>query len=172
MLSFPEYPDSELNYLNRADVLRACAEVDICAVVEHTLRAHAAGDCVIPEEAYLGWRTASGHSARSLAMQGAIHGDDGIQLGMKVINGSLANPANGIARSQGLLMLFDPEIAWPHTLMEAAYVSAMRTAAVTAVSAAHLGPASMRQLALLGCGTLARAHLALLPGTLPTLRTV
>ena len=159
-------------YLSRADVVRVARDVDIVGAVEQALIAHARGLTVLPEETYLGWRTAGGHAARSLAMAGAVDEPDGMVLGLKVINGSLGNPASGLARSQGFTMVFDQETARPLVVMEAAYISAMRTAAVTVLSARHLGPARPRTLALLGAGTLARAHLLLLSSTVDTLEQV
>ena len=171
-LRLGDYPDGALRYLTRAQVIECCDAVDLVHVVEDALRMHARGEVLLPSEAYLGWRTEDGSPARSLAMPGGLRYDDGPALGVKVMNGSLANRARGVARAEGLLLLFDSETAWPTTLMEAAYISAMRTAAVTAVTAAHLGAPDLDRLAVIGCGTLARAHLSLLAETLPGLTTV
>ncbi|GAA0984742.1 2,3-diaminopropionate biosynthesis protein SbnB [Acrocarpospora macrocephala] len=162
-MNFTEYPASELRYLPRAAVIECCAEIDVLAVVEDALVRHGRGQTMLPEEAYLGWETSAGTAARSLAMPGGLRLSGGLALGVKTINGNLGNPDRGLARSQGLLMMFDPEIAWPRTIMESAYLSATRTAAVTALTARLLGRPGMRGAALIGCGTLAKAHLALLP---------
>lgn len=167
-----EYPASTFRYLSRADVVQAIESVDVLAVVADGLRAHATGRTVLPAEAYLGWRTQEGFAARCLAMPGALSTVDTSWYGLKVINGSLGNPARGIARSQGFTMLFDPETARPVVVMEAAYISALRTAAVTALAARRLGVAKQRALAMIGCGTLARVHANLLLDTVPTLREV
>ncbi len=172
MLSFEQYPDDRFVYLTRADVVRACRSVDIVGTVEQALVLHTQGATVLPEEAYLGWTTPEGHAARCLAMPGALVQSDRQVLGLKTINASLGNPARGIPRSQGFTLLLDPETAQPRALMEAAYISAMRTAAVTAVAVRRLGVAEPRSLALLGCGTLAQAHLTLLLDELPTLSRI
>ncbi|EPH45759.1 ornithine cyclodeaminase family protein [Streptomyces aurantiacus] len=172
MLRFDEYPNTELVYLSRQDVCLAAAEVDVVSVVRDAIVRHAEGRTILPDEAYLGWTTDDGFAARSLAMPGGIHTDHGLELGLKVINGSLGNPGKGVARSQGLMLLFDRELAWPRAVMEAAYVSAFRTAAVSAVSALALGVAPLRHLAILGCGTLARAHVQLLSGALGDLESL
>jgi N-[(2S)-2-amino-2-carboxyethyl]-L-glutamate dehydrogenase len=172
MLEFTEYPDDELSYLSRRDVMKCAEAVDIYSVVETAIRQHATGETLLPSEAYLGWQTRDGHAARSLAMPGAVRRNGSLCLGVKVINGSLGNPARGIARSQGLLLLFDAETAWPQLLMESAFISAMRTAAVTAVSARHLGGAPIREVSLLGCGTLARANFMILHRTIPEIESI
>ncbi|MFB6875386.1 ornithine cyclodeaminase family protein [Streptomyces sp. NPDC056323] len=172
-MDFEQYPDSHFRYLTRADVIEAARDVDIVATVAEALRLHSAGRSELPEEAYLGWTTPQGDSARLLAMPGALvqEGRPPV-IGMKTINASIGNPGRGIPRSQGFTLLLDPETARPLALMEAAYISAMRTAAVTALAVRHLAVAEPRGLALLGCGALARAHVALLLRTVPTLRHI
>lgn len=172
MLELTGYPDTDMLYLPRSEVIACLDGVDAVEVTGETLRQHALGETILPDEAYLGWQTADGHAARSLGMPGAVRIDGGLALGMKVINGSLGNPARGLARSQGLLMMFDPETAYPYAVMECAHISALRTAAVTAVSARALHPEPVGRLAVLGCGTLAQAHLRLLPGVLDALSTI
>ncbi|MFG3252415.1 ornithine cyclodeaminase family protein [Streptomyces sp. NPDC048172] len=176
-MDFERYPDSRFRHLTRADVVEAARGVDLVATVADALRAHTAGRTVLPEEAYLGWTTPEGDAARLLAMPGAFtgSGEDGSGppvVGLKTINASLGNPARGIPRSQGFTLLLDPETARPVALMEAAYISAMRTAAVTALAVRHLAVEAPRRLALLGCGALAQAHVRLLLETVPTLRHV
>jgi ornithine cyclodeaminase len=51
--------------------------------------------------------------------------------------------------------------------MEAAYISALRTSAYTALSVQVLGPPKVVKVAVIGCGELARAHLRLLDATGP-----
>lgn len=149
-------------YLAGEDVRAAMKQVDVVQVVEEAFRAHARGRTVLPEEAYLGWTTEAGHAARCLAMPGAIEVDGARAVGLKTINASLGNTAAGLSRSQGFTLLLDPESARPSVLMEAAYVSAMRTAAATAVAALRLGAAPPAALGLIGCGVLGEAHVRLL----------
>ncbi|WP_427924030.1 ornithine cyclodeaminase family protein [Streptomyces sp. cg40] len=171
-MDFEQYPDSRFRYLTRADVIEAARGVDIVDAVAEALVLHGEGRSILPEEAYLGWTTPDGAAARCLAMPGALLGDTRPVIGLKTINASLANPDRGIPRSQGFTLLLEPETARPVALMEAAYISAMRTAAVTALAARHLAVESPRTLALIGCGTLAQAHAALLLRSLPTVNEV
>lgn len=164
-----EHLDVDFLYLPRADVVRCCAEIDVVRAVEEALVAHAKGTTLLPDEAYLGWTDSAGNTARCLAMPGGLERAGQLVPGLKVINSSLGNTVRGMARSQGFTMLFDPDTARPTVVMEAAYISAIRTAAVTAVSARHLGCSELRSMALIGCGTLAKAHLAVLPAGCPGL---
>jgi ornithine cyclodeaminase len=159
-------PEPALRVLRRADVLAAAVDVDPVASVEATLLAHARGATTLPDEAYLPWHTpASGAFARSLALPGAVWGDRPA-VGLKVINSSLDNPTRGLPRAQGWTFLFDPDTARPVAMLEAAWISATRTAAYTVLSARRLAAGADR-IAVLGCGALAESHLDLLGAEYP-----
>jgi ornithine cyclodeaminase len=159
-----------LRYLTRADVTTALAQLDPVEIAARTLADHADGRTELPEEAYLGWRTADGYAARSLALPGLVNGDV-TAIGTKIINASLGNTARGVPRADGLMLMYDSDTAHPVCVMDAALISATRTAAVSAVAARTFGPAA-RVLALIGCGRQAEAHLDLLSRTIPTIEEV
>ncbi|EHR60636.1 ornithine cyclodeaminase family protein [Saccharomonospora cyanea] len=165
-------PREHFRYLDGNAVATALDHVDVVSVVSEALRLHAESRVLLPEEAYLPWRSPSGAANRCLAMPGAVDFDTGFAVGLKTINASLGNVARGLARSQGFTLLLDPETARPTVLLEAARISALRTAAVTAVAATTLGNSRRASLGLIGCGTLAMTHLTLLSETLPTLTEV
>jgi ornithine cyclodeaminase/alanine dehydrogenase-like protein (mu-crystallin family) len=158
-------------YLGRRDVEAACRDVDPVAAVREALALHARGETILPAEAYLAWTTGRGEHARSLAMPGALEGDGGV-VGTKLINANADNVERGLPRASGLTVLFDPETAQPLAVLEAARISALRTAAVTALAAELLGARPLRRLALLGAGEIAATHLELLAERLPKLAEV
>jgi ornithine cyclodeaminase len=147
--------------LDRAATAQCVRRLDPVAVVADVLERHAAGGTVLPAEGYLPWTNAAGAACRSLAMLGGLLGDRPV-YGMKLINAAVDNPGRGLERAGGLGLLFDPRTARPALLVEAGHLSAVRTAAYTLLSLRHLGPAGWDRVALVGCGTLARAHLQLL----------
>lgn len=159
-------PDTLL-YLSASDVASALDHVDVVAAVTDALVAHGRGETILPTEAYLGWEH-EGETLRSLSMPGLT----GRQPGVKIINANPANPRRGLPRASGLFLLLDPADGRPTCILEAAQISCLRTAAVTAISAHLLGPDPIEQIALIGAGALARCHLMLLPGRLPQLREV
>jgi ornithine cyclodeaminase len=173
-------------YLRARDVREAMEDVDPVAVIGAVLRRHGAGDTVLPDEAYLPWKTPAGDGARSLNMpayvgagegqgqgQGVGQGQAGAPVaGTKVINGNPGNVRRGLPRASGVTMLFDVATARIACIMEGARISATRTAAVTAAAAGALEGPAVRCLAVIGAGALAEAHLDLLPGRLPQLREV
>jgi N-[(2S)-2-amino-2-carboxyethyl]-L-glutamate dehydrogenase len=150
-----------LLYLDRAQVEALSREIDPVAAVRDALLLHAERVTALPDEAYLQWTAPGGAFARSLAMPGYLGGTVGA-AGTKLINASLGNRALGLPRASGLLVLFDLATARPSCVMEASFISALRTASVTVLAAQALGRRPLRSAALLGCGDLAAAHLRLL----------
>lgn len=162
----PADTEPDLHVLTASDVAAVLGGLDPVAVVRDTLAAHARGDTTLPDEAYLPWHTGSGAFARSLALPGAVWGERPA-IGLKVINSSLDNPGHGLPRAQGLTLLFDSQTARPVAMMPAAAISATRTAAYTALSVRLLAVPDVRRIAVLGCGALARTHVALLRAECP-----
>jgi ornithine cyclodeaminase/alanine dehydrogenase-like protein (mu-crystallin family) len=158
-------------YLRRQDVCEAASDIDAPAVIARTLRLHACGQAVVPDEAYLGWTPPAGGAARSLNMPGYLAGETPI-AGTKIINSNPRNPIDRLPRASGLTLLFDPETGRVTCAMEGAYISALRTASVSAVASDQLARTTVEQLAILGAGELARSHLKLLPTRLPGLREI
>jgi ornithine cyclodeaminase/alanine dehydrogenase-like protein (mu-crystallin family) len=69
------------------------------------------------------------------------------------------NPERGLDAHQGGVMLFDGETGELRALVDASAVTAIRTAAVSAVATRTLAREDARELAILGSGVQARAHL-------------
>ncbi|MFF8911484.1 ornithine cyclodeaminase family protein [Streptomyces olivaceoviridis] len=154
-------PHPSLLYLSRSDVEQACAHLDPVGTVREALLLHAAGRTTLPEEAYLPWDTSVGTFARSISLPGALWGERPA-LGVKTINSSLVNPSHGLPRAQGLITLFDHDTAYPTAVLEAAHISALRTAAYTVLSTRVLAAKGCERVAVIGCGALAAAHVRLL----------
>jgi len=166
-----EADQNRILYLSQRDVRTAAARIDPVRAVREALAAHASGQSVLPAEAYLRWSPTTGESARSLNMPGRLAGTVDV-AGTKIINANPANPARGLPRASGLTVLFDPADARVYCVLDAAYISALRTASVSALSAELFNGNDVGEWALIGAGALARAHLQLLPSTLGKLRAV
>ncbi|EME52517.1 ornithine cyclodeaminase family protein [Amycolatopsis decaplanina] len=165
-------PES-VRFLSRADVLDCLARVDVVAAVRDALVSHHLGRTILPSEAYLSWTNQHGAYSRSIGMPGAIleEGAEGA-YGMKIINASVSNPEFGLERAGGLGLCFDPRTARVIAVMEVGVLSAVRTAAVTAIAVETAGYQAVRSLAVVGCGTQARVHLALLLTRCPELSRI
>jgi ornithine cyclodeaminase/alanine dehydrogenase-like protein (mu-crystallin family) len=85
---------------------------------------------------------------------------------VKVLTEVPANVARGKPLVQAIICLFNTETGSLMALIEARRLTAMRTAAVTAVAARVLSPGQRSVLTVVGTGEQARAHAALLPACL------
>ena len=88
-------------------------------------------------------------------------GDNGA-FGMKAICVFPGNPAVGKDAHQGAVMLFSRESGELMALMNASEITAIRTAAVSAVATRSLARNDAQQLGIIGAGIQARSHLAAL----------
>lgn len=104
-------------------------------------------------------------------MPGYVEGDPKM-IGVKIINASLGNHARGLPRASGVTLLFDEETGQPRAIMDAAPVSAARTAAVSVAAIRELPSFPVRTAAVIGCGVQARAHLDLMMRHLHELRAI
>src|SRR2546426_381604 len=92
--------------------------------------------------------------------------------GVKWISGFPGNPSRGLPYISGLLILNDPETGLPKAVMDAAWITAMRTGAATAVAAGRLARRDSASFGILGCGVQARTNLEALTHVLPSLKEV
>src|SRR5580692_4200536 len=91
---------------------------------------------------------------------GAMPGAMGARgaFGAKLISVFHENFARGIQSHQGLVILFDPEIGAPVCVVHAGELTAIRTAAASAVATDALARKDSRRMALLGYGEQAGTH--------------
>lgn len=163
----------QLLFLDRRAVLERLDQLDPGTVVADALCRHANGQTRLPSESYLPWTNSEGNYCRSIAMLGAIFDEQGRPVvGAKLINASTSNPVRGRERAGGVSLVFDAETVRPRVLAEAGWLSAVRTATYTVLSLQHLGPRHWNAASVLGCGTLARAHIDLVVRAFPEVTTV
>jgi len=87
----------------------------------------------------------------------------GMQLAVKTINVFESNRALGRPSHVGTVTLFDPEHGSPTCVMDAASITALRTAAAAALSIRMLARPDARVVMVVGGGVQARAHCRMLP---------
>ncbi|MBW1723452.1 MAG: ornithine cyclodeaminase family protein [Deltaproteobacteria bacterium] len=80
-------------------------------------------------------------------------------MGLKVISVFPGNVGTDYDSHQGAVMLFDTEHGQPLAIVEASAITAIRTAAVSGVATDLLARKDAGDLAILGAGTQAHAHL-------------
>ena len=92
--------------------------------------------------------------------------------GMKWVSGYPGNQKKGLPYITGLMILNDPDTGIPTAVMDAVWITAMRTGAATAVGAKYLARPDSETVAILGCGVQGRSNLDALRVVLPNLRQV
>jgi len=94
-----------------------------------------------------------------LALMPAYRGGEDGAFGLKAISVFPGNPAMGKDAHQGAVMLFSRETGELLALMNASEITAIRTAAVSAVATRLLAREDAESLAIIGAGVQARTHL-------------
>jgi ornithine cyclodeaminase/alanine dehydrogenase len=89
-------------------------------------------------------------------------------VAMKWVSGFPSNPARGLAAISGLIIVNDPETGAPTAVLDAAEITAARTAAASGVCVRAFAPEGWRCAAVLGCGEQGRYHCALLRALNPS----
>ncbi len=84
-------------------------------------------------------------------------------FGMKVLCVMPGNPARGLDSHQGQVLLADGETGQLRAVLDASAVTAIRTAAVSALATRLLARTNARVLAIVGTGAQARKHLESIP---------
>jgi ornithine cyclodeaminase/alanine dehydrogenase len=79
--------------------------------------------------------------------------------GLKWVSGYPDNPNKGLPYISGLLILNDPESGFPISVMDATWITAMRTGAATAVAAKRLARPDSRTVGIVACGVQGRTNL-------------
>lgn len=150
--------------LSRTDV-RALLTLPACtAAVEAALRAQAEGRVQGP--ASLSVPVVGG----GFHVKAAALAEDGALFAAKVNGNFPGNPAQGRPTIQGVLVLCDAGNGTPLAVMDSAEITALRTAAVTALAARYLARADAAVATIVGCGVQGRVQLRAIAGERPLRR--
>jgi ornithine cyclodeaminase len=92
-------------------------------------------------------------------------------VGVKLVSITPANPARGLPFIHASYVLFGAETQAPEAVLDGSALTALRTAAVSALATRFLSRKDARRLVIFGAGVQARSHLeamcAVRPGTAP-----
>lgn len=157
-------------FLNQTDVEALLPMAECVEVVADALRALARGEAVQPLRSATWMPDRHGLLGVMPGMLGSLKGDDPV-AGVKVITVLPGNHAHGMESHQGLVLLFEQERGRPLAVLDATSITAIRTAAASAVATRALAQEDAGDLAILGSGTQARSHLEAMK-TVRTLRRV
>jgi alanine dehydrogenase len=122
--------------------------------VEAAFRELARDEAVQPVRTHM---TLPGGDRHLLVMPGYLDGSGA--LGAKLLSLFPHDQASSRPSHQSVILLFDPETGAPMALLDAAAITAYRTAAASGVATRLLAREDASELALLGAGLQARSHL-------------
>jgi ornithine cyclodeaminase/alanine dehydrogenase-like protein (mu-crystallin family) len=150
--------------LNHNDVVAALPPAQCARVMAEILLAHARGETFVPPRSAMAPPAAPGIMGLMPAWRFAapISSDERTcttAFGVKAVCVVPDNAARGLDPHQGTMILFDPETGAPTAILEASALTAIRTAAITAVATQTLARENSRVLSILGVGFQGRAHL-------------
>lgn len=142
--------------LTRADVEALTDMPSVVAAVAAAFAAHAAGRARMPPKVYLDLPEYAGDFR---AMPALFDG----AAGVKWVNSHPQNPRrHGLPAVMGVYIYSDPETARPLAILDATWLTAIRTGAAAAVASRALGRPEARSLGFVGAGvqsrTMAMAH--------------
>lgn len=144
-------------YLSRADISGLLPSLpDQLALVEGTLETMMSGRSQLPPKPSIYPRDDSFIHAMPAYLA------DLDVAAVKWIGGSARNKARGLPYLSGLIVVNDPETAAPRAILDAADITAARTAAVTGVCVARFASSDLRKIAIVGFGVQGQAHARML----------
>ncbi|MGQ0839469.1 2,3-diaminopropionate biosynthesis protein SbnB [Actinokineospora sp.] len=127
---------------------------EIIDAVRKAYRTHGAGRTVNPDSYFL--RFPAKPDARIIALPAHLDGDDEVS-GIKWISSFPANIDRNIPRASAVLLLNDYATGYPFACLEAAQISAARTAASAVLGASAItGSTTAGRIAVIGAGVIAR----------------
>ncbi len=142
--------------LTRSEVRSALTMEAAVAAVEEVFAAHGRGETRMPAKVYLDLPEHAGDFRAMPAYAGGV-------AGLKWVNCHPENPVrHGLPSVLGLYVLSDPATAEPAAVMDASWLTAVRTGAAAGVASRHLARQAPRTAGFIGCGVQARTVLAAL----------
>lgn len=145
----------ELLVLSRADVERALTLDAVIAAVEEGFREDAEGK----NRTYPVVREQVPEHQGIFGIKSGLMAGRGV-MGLKAGGFWLGNVSTfGLPNHQSTMVLFDPRTGAPTALIDANYITAIRTGAASAVAARALSRPDSRRVAMIGAGAQARMQL-------------
>jgi ornithine cyclodeaminase/alanine dehydrogenase-like protein (mu-crystallin family) len=145
--------------LNQEEVERLLDMKGCIGAMEGALAALARGEVHVP----LRFVMRPGDEPSLLGLMPAHRAGDTPLYSLKTVAVFPDNPKRGLDAHQGTVTLFDGETGEVRVVMNASAITAIRTAAVSAVATRLLAREDARVLGILGAGVQARSHLEALP---------
>ena len=154
-----------IRYLSRDDVERLALKGTVLAdAIERTLVAASRGAA---ENVFKTGKSLPDGRLYQAMMAVGLDAPAPVLAVTKVIGLASSNTARGLPHISGLIILSDGETGRPIAVMDAAWITEARTAALTLIAARRLARRAARRVGFVACGAQARAHLSMLKDEFP-----
>ena len=141
-------------YLSRADVEQVgISMAEIIDALEFMFREKAAGRVEMPPKPGIH----PGPDSFLHAMPAYVERQDA--AGIKWVSAYPDNPRRGLPYIAGLIVLNDPATGLPLAVMDATWITAMRTGGASALAGKYLARPEARSVGIVACGVQGRSHL-------------
>jgi ornithine cyclodeaminase len=140
-------------FVNKEKIATLLPMEECIEVMEKMFRSLAAGECLQPLRIIM-----RSEGSGVLGMMPGHAAKLGI-MGIKVITVFHTNSESGLPSHQGIVMLFDAKHGQPLMLFDALEITAIRTAAASAVATKLLSKEKSSTLAIIGSGEQAKRHI-------------
>lgn len=139
--------------LNRAAVAAALSHGECIEALDPAMRAVSAGKAIMPLRQYL---QVPASTIRFTLMPGYVESPR--CFGVKIVSKAEREPGSPWGSHVGAVMVFSPDEGIPVALLDGSELTAIRTAAASALATRELARADARCLALIGSGQQAEHH--------------
>lgn len=157
---------NDLLYLTRADVIGLGLENKILELTRNALREHGLKKYEMPAKIGL-------HPQINSLMHAMPAWVPKYQAcGIKWAYCFPDNYKKNLPQTSGLMVMNCPETGWPIAVMDAIWVTAKRTAAVTAIACEYLANKNTEVVSIIGAGVQGTEHTELFPKIFPNLKLV
>ena len=147
--------------VNLDQIKEALKGIDSIKAIEEGFVAYSQGKVLVPPVGEMQFEDPPGDAH---IKYGAIIGDD--YYVVKLASGFYKNPTIGLARIQGLMVVFSQKTGQPVSiLLDEGHLTNVRTAAAGAVLAKYLAPKNVRRIGIVGAGVQGRMQVEYLEGT-------
>lgn len=158
---------SRILYLSRDDVVQVGLSTgEVIDIVERALREKGSGNVEMPPKPGI-HPVADSFIHAMPAYVPSLNA-----AAVKWVSGYPMNPPKALPYISGLLILNDPETGMPLAVMDATWITAVRTAAASAVAAKYLANPDPHTLAIIGCGVQGRSHTEAMTAAFPSIDCV
>jgi ornithine cyclodeaminase/alanine dehydrogenase len=159
---------NEFRYLSQEDILSLdIPYLDVIKVVEEGMSEFGKGNCQLPVKVHVNSRPGTYINA----MPAYIGGDHDIQ-GLKWVAGYPENRTKGLPVTWGIMVMNDSTTGAVKAIMDARWITAIRTAAVAALTAKYCKVRDTHSMTIIGAGEQGKWNARLMKLTVPDLRRV